>query len=341
MKRNNKLRIGLILAVVIFLIGTLVPLPYYVTRPGSAMELSPIVVVENGDNHEQGEFMLTTVLMGKANIFSYLLAKVQDYYYIYDEKSIRAENESDEEYYVRQLYMMTSAKQNAIETAYTYADIPYETTYKGVYVLSVLENLPAHNYLQAGDVITKLDGNKLESSDQLIEYVSGKNAKDVVNLTFERNGKEQEVGIELGYVEGSRVGIGITLVDDKEIITSPNVSIDSSDIGGPSAGLMFSLEIYSQLEDSDLTKGYQIAGTGTISSDGIVGPIGGVEQKIVAADKAGAEIFFAPMENGKADSDYERALITAKDIKTEMKIVGVNTFEDAINYLNSLEQKAN
>lgn len=339
LNKQIKIRIVLLLTAAIFLVGTLIPIPYYVTRPGSAIELSPIVVVENGDDQDQGEFMLTTVLMGKATIFSYLLAKVKDYYHIYDEKSIRQENETDEEYYVRQLYMMTSAKQNAIETAFTYADIPYETTYKGVYVLSVLENLPAHNYIQAGDVITKLNGNKLLSSDELITYVSTKNVKDVVELTIERDGVEQQVAIELGYVEKDRVGIGITLVDDKDIITNPNVSIDSSDIGGPSAGLMFSLEIYSQLEEGDLTKGYQIAGTGTISPDGVVGPIGGVEQKIVAADQAGAEIFFAPMENGAADSDYERALETAKAINSKMKVIGVNTFEDAINYLNSLEEK--
>ncbi len=61
---------------------------------------------------------------------------------------------------------------------------------------------------------------------------------------------------------------------------------------------MFSLEIYNQLMEEDLTKGYKIAGTGTIDSEGTVGPIGGIDQKIVAADKAGAEIFFAPNEKG-------------------------------------------
>lgn len=71
----------------------------------------------------------------------------------------------------------------------------------------------------------------------------------------------------------------------------PTVKVKTDEIGGPSAGLMFSLEIYNQLTSEDLTKGYQIAGTGTIDEKGAVGPIGGIEQKIVAADKAGAEIF--------------------------------------------------
>ena len=339
MFKTKKVRIALIVAVILVLVGTFYTLPYYITRPGSAMELSPIVFVEDGDESEQGEFMLTTVLMGKANVFSYLLAKVKDYYYIYKEEDIRQEDETDEEYYVRQLYMMTSAKLNAIETAFTYANIPYEATYKGVYVLSVLDTLPASKIIQAGDSITKINGEALKASEQLIEYVSNRKVGDVVNLTIVRDGKEQQVDVELGMVEENRVGIGITLVDDKEIITQPEVFIDSSDIGGPSAGLMFSLEIYSQLQEGDLTKGYNIAGTGTISAEGKVGPIGGVEQKVVAADNSNADIFFAPLDNGNPNSDYVNAKKAAENIGTDMQIVGVNTFEDAINYLNSLDPK--
>jgi len=337
--KSKKFRIAMIFTVVVLLVGTFYTLPYYITRPGSAMELSPIVVVEDGDESEQGEFMLTTVLMGKANVFSYLLAKVKDYYYIYQEEDIRQEDESDEEYYVRQLYMMTSAKLNAVETAFTYANIPYEKTYKGVYVLSVLDTLPASKVIQAGDSITKINGETLTTSEQLINKVSNHEAGDIINLTIVRDGLEQQVDVQLGMVDENRVGIGITLVDDKEIITEPEVFIDSSDIGGPSAGLMFSLEIYSQLQEGDLTKGYNIAGTGTISADGIVGPIGGVEQKVVAADHSNADIFFAPLDNGNPNSDYVNAKKTAEEIGTDMQIVGVNTFEDAINYLNSLENK--
>jgi PDZ domain-containing protein len=102
---------------------------------------------------------------------------------------------------------------------------------------------------------------------------------------------------------------------------------------------MFSLEIYNQLNKEDYTKGYQIAGTGTIDPDGTVGPIGGIEQKIVAADKAGAEIFFAPNVKGGKDSNYPAAVKTARDIHSKMKIVPVDTFDDAINYLNKLPNK--
>ncbi len=76
------------------------------------------------------------------------------------------------------------------------------------------------------------------------------------------------------------MGIGIGLVDDKELIVHPEVTVHSDEIGGPSAGFMFSLEIYNQLTKEDLTKGYKIAGTGTISSDGTVGKMVGLSKKL-------------------------------------------------------------
>ncbi len=64
-----------------------------------------------------------------------------------------------------------------------------------------------------------------------------------------------------------------------------------------------------------------------------------LSKKVVAADKAGAEIFFAPHENGEKDSNYQKAIIAAKDIETNMVIVPIHTFDDAVNYLDKLETK--
>lgn len=86
---------------------------------------------------------------------------------------------------------------------------------------------------------------------------------------------------------------------------------------------MFALEIYNQLVEEDITRGRRIAGTGTIDLDGKIGPIDGVKQKIIAAEREGAELFFVPMEN------YEKALETA----TYIKVVAIETIDDAIEYL--------
>jgi Lon-like protease len=181
----------------------------------------------------------------------------------------------------------------------------------------------------------------LPSSEKFIDYVSTKKAGDKVKLTYQRNKSTRTVTLELQPFkeDPQKVGIGISLVDDKEIVVKPKVKVKTDEIGGPSAGFMFTLEIYNQLTEGDLTKGYQIAGTGTIDVDGTVGPIGGIEQKIVAADKAGAEYFLAPNEKGIKNSNYRDAVKTARDIKTKMKIIPIDTFDDGVNYLEKLKEK--
>jgi len=328
--------------IILFTLSSFYYLPYYVSKPGIAKELAPIIEVKNGYG-ENGSFMLTTVRMGKANIYTYTIAKMSKYHEIYKEKEVRRENETDEEYSVRQLQLMASSKQNAVEVAYNKAGIPVNYQFNGVYVLNVVPDMPAYQVLQAGDRIFKLDGQEFQSSSEFMNYVSGKEAGDQIKLTYERKKKVKEADIEVAKFKDpeqeGKVGIGIGLVDDKELIVDPEVVINTEEIGGPSAGFMFSLEIYNQLIKEDLTKGYEIAGTGTISPDGTVGKIGGIEQKIIAADKAGAEYFLAPNENGAKDSNYQNAVKTADDIGTEMKIIPVDTFDGAIEILESLAHK--
>lgn len=315
-------------------------LPYYVTKPGMAKELEPIIKVAGGDQ-EEGSFMLTTVRMGRANIYSYLLAKWNKYQEIFPESSLRVEGETDEEYNVRQLHLMDNSKNHAIKVAYEKAGGKFSYKYLGVYVLDVHEDMPAANVLKAGDQIIQVDDLHFDSSQQFINYIATKKAGDKVQIVYKREETEKRATISLQPFKDhpNQVGLGISLDDYTRISTDPTVSINSEQIGGPSAGLMFSLEIYNQLTKGDLTKGYQIAGTGTVDEEGKVGPIGGIEQKIVAADKSGADIFFAPNENGAAHSNYQDALIAAKDIDTKMKIVPVDSFDEAVKYLEQLKKK--
>jgi Lon-like protease len=341
MSRKNVIRNTLLIACFL-LATTFYYLPYYVSKPGMAKELEPIVEVEGGYD-EKGSFMLTTVRMGRANIYSYLMAKISKYQEIYTLNEIRGESETDEEYNVRQLYLMDSSKWAAIEVAYKKVNIPVDVRYKGVYVLNVVPGMPADGKLLPADRIFKVDGSEFTSSAQFMNFVSQVKVGDSVVLTYDRNNVVNEVRVKVAEFKQEenqgKVGIGIGLVDDKDLIVHPEVTVHSDEIGGPSAGFMFSLEIYNQLTKEDLTKGYKIAGTGTISSDGTVGKIGGIEQKVVAADKAGAEIFFAPNGNDEKDSNYQNAVLTAKDIHSNMEIVPINTFDEAIDYLEELDMK--
>ena len=338
---RKKIYIGSLLLIAFILIGGMYySLPYYVSKPGMAKELGPIITVEDGYKDE-GNFMLTTVRMGRANIYSYLEAKLRKYEEIYPLEMILYKKETEEEYNARQLHLMEGSKLNAIEVAYRKAGLPVDYNYKGIYVVQVVPGMPAEGKLQPGDRIFKVDGHQFPSSEKFIDYVSKKHAGDKVTLTYLRNKKTNTVTLSLKQFkeDSTKIGIGISLVDDKEIIVDPKVKVKTNEIGGPSAGFMFSLEIYNQLTSEDLTKGYHIAGTGTIDEEGNVGPIGGIEQKIVAADKAGAEIFLAPNEKGAKNSNYRDALKTARDIHTKMKIIPIDTFDEAVQYLEKLPEK--
>ncbi len=343
-----------IIVVVIALLITFVQLPFYISSPGMATELAPIVTVEGGGK-ERGSFSLTTVRIGKANVVQYAWAKVNDYYEIYPEDYIRPDGETEDEYSNRQLHMMENSKEQATVVAYTKAKKDIDIKYNGVYVMSVISGMPAENVLEIGDRLFSVDGHAMKSSEEFIKYVSTKSKGDTVKLKLERKGKTMEVKVPLALFpkeqtgeKTDKVGLGILLVTDRKVEVNPPVTINTEKIGGPSAGLMFSLEIYNQLIDEDLTKGYKIAGTGTINYEGEVGRIGGIHQKIVAADKSDIEIFFAPNERGKSRVDkngekiltnYQEALETAKDIKTDMKIIPVDTFDDAVAYLEKLQPK--
>ncbi|WP_078547337.1 SepM family pheromone-processing serine protease [Litchfieldia alkalitelluris] len=333
----NKFYIRSFILIVVIALLSFIQLPYYVTKPGMAQELRPIIQVEDGFN-EEGSFMLTTVRMGKANIFTYLWAKMDEFHMIYPVKDIRRSGESDEEYTNRQLYLMEDSKESAITVAYSEAEKPINYIYRGIYVMSIIRGMPAEEVLKIGDRIYKVDGLEFQTSDEFIEYVSEKSEGEEIELTFKRNEQEMTTPLLISPFPDNpeKVGVGIALTTDREVETTPSIMIDTEKIGGPSAGLMFSLEIYNQLVEKDITNGLDIAGTGSIKDNGEVGRIGGISQKIVAADKSGVDVFFAPNEQGIPNSNYNEALAAAKKIKSEMKIVPVDTFDDALEYLESL-----
>ncbi len=154
-----------------------------------------------------------------------------------------------------------------------------------------------------------------------------------------RGKQEKHFTGKIVKVKGTnKPGIGIQLVEHVVVKTKPKLKINAGKIGGPSAGLMFTLESYEVFTKQNLSKGHKIAGTGTISPTGKVGIIGGVDKKVVAASREGAEVFFAPTDSTsvkKSETNYAVAKRTAKKIHTKMKIVPVSTFDDALNYLKT------
>jgi PDZ domain-containing protein len=330
-------------SILVLILGLVVPLPYYIEAPGSAVRLSELIEVDDKKDKNPGSFMLTTVSIRKATPLTYF-TKYLPFHEGVTEKELFGMTESSEEYDNLQQYYMQSSINAAIEVAYETAKEPYKLNYKGIYVMSILPNSNFSGKLLVGDIVVALDDQKFESSLEFIDYVKGKNPGQTIAVTYQRDGKTDTISAPLIKIEQTNVpGLGISLVDHTSIETDIPVSINSDDIGGPSAGFMYALQIYTQLTKQDLRDSREIAGTGTISSDGTIGRIGGINKKVVAASKEGATIFFAPDDSidpvvkknyPLLQTNYEEALKAAEKIETEMKIIPVKQFQDALDYLN-------
>lgn len=326
------------------------PMESYISKPGGAYELSPFVEVEGGDQDDEGKMSLLTISLAKATPLTYVYAKIVDNQKIYKESQIRQKDEDETEYNVRQLKLMSSSQINAISVAYNRANQPYEILNNGIFIFNVLKDSAASGVLEPGDKIIGMDNLSDLTEEKLRTYLSEKGEGEVVQLTVERSGKILKEKVTLKSIPGvlEKPGIGISYTEDKKVETTPVIHMNTEDIGGPSAGLMFTLEILNQLLPEDITKGYNIAGTGEMNPDGTVGRIGGIDLKVIAADRKGIEIMFAPDDvidpavlanNPDLTSNYEEALKSAKKIGTKMKIVPVKTVDDALAYLEQLEPK--
>lgn len=340
MKFTKRHLVYLIIVIAIAFFLSAYKLPFYIYKPGDAGALNPIVEIEEGFK-STGDMHMVTVRGGQATPIQYAVAKVLPHHEIRPIKEIRPEGVTEEQYFHVQLQMMEGSQEKAIVVAYTAADEKIDIKYNGVYVVTTIKGMPADELLKSGDRIVGMDGKTVEKSEDLIKYVKGKQAGDTIKLDIVRGDKHLTIDVKLEAFEElkDKVGIGIQLVTDRNVEVDPKVTFLSGNIGGPSAGLMFSLEIYDQLTKKDLTSGYQIAGTGEIDYEGNVKRIGGIDKKIIAADDEGCKIFLAPNENGAEGSNYEVAKKTAEEIGSDMKVVPVDTFEEALHYLQELEPK--
>ncbi|WP_461202696.1 SepM family pheromone-processing serine protease [Enterococcus sp. N342-3-1-2] len=324
--------------------GALLPIPYYIEQPGATIDLKELITVNQKEDTSDGSFSLTSVGIRQATIFSAIGTKFNGFQELVSEEDLFG-GATDEEYNRIQQYYMESSQNSAIEQALKLADLPYEMAYKGVYVMGVDPNSSFADKISVGDTVTAVNGQSFTSSQDFIDYVQSQSIGDEVTVTYTQDGEEKEAtGALIELSTNQKAGIGISLVDHTEISSDQDIVIDAGNIGGPSAGLMFTLEIYQQLT-GDIRKGHQIAGTGTISSDGTVGRIGGIDKKVASASESGAEIFFAPEdeitdEERAADPDiktnYQEAVAAAKKLGTYMKIVPVSNVQDALDYLAGL-----
>jgi PDZ domain-containing protein len=189
---------------------------------------------------------------------------------------------------------------------------------------------PADGVLEPGDVIVSIDGRPVETSCDVGSAVARHAVGEKVTLRVRRDGRALTLTLRTGPdpADPKAPFLGVAMEDvDYKFDPGVEAKFRTGTIGGPSAGLMFSLALYDRLTSDDLTGARSIAGTGTIACDGGVGPIGGIEQKVAGAELKGADVFLAPVANAEA----------ARRAANEMDVVAVSTFDEAVKYLEDLE----
>lgn len=215
---------------------------------------------------------------------------------------------------------MTGSQDAATSAALAELGIPVTVTVAGT-----VDGSPAAGRLLAGDVLSAVDGAAVTSAGQLRALVGSRAVGSPVRVGYTRAGQPGEAVLTAAASQDSppRPVIGI-----ETAVTYPfAVKIALQDVGGPSAGLMFALGITDKLLPESLTGGRYVAGTGEITADGVVKPIGGIEQKLVGARRKGAQVFLVPAQNCAA---------AAANRPAGLRLVKVDTLETALQSLRSL-----
>jgi len=203
--------------------------------------------------------------------------------------------------------------------------------YKGeskLIINTVNPNSFAFKQLLTGDQIISVDQKVLTSATQITDYLDSKKAGDVVKVKVIRSTAGStpiDIPVKLSKRDDGSAFIGVNIETKHNFPVNVKIKLDET--GGPSGGLIFALGIVEKLQSEDLIRGRNIAGTGTITDTGEVGPIGGITEKIIGAKKAGVSIFIAPIDNC---SD-----ITHPELLKGIKVVPVATLSEALAVLRA------
>ena len=196
--------------------------------------------------------------------------------------------------------------------------------------MNVVSDTPAAASLNPGDVVVAADGKPIQLSSELVDVIGAHQPGDIVTLDVQRSPDQTDtVNVQLVARpdDPSKAMLGVSLETFRLRYEFPfDVQIDSGAVGGPSAGLAFTLGVIDVLTPGSLTGGQRVATTGTMDPSGAVGPVGGVEQKTISVRRAGATLFLVP------SSEYDEA----KKYAGDMRVESVDTIDDALRVLTTI-----
>lgn len=316
----------LFLILMIFTIICFLPMPFYIHAPGGLVDITNRVKVEHG-NSTRGSLNLAYVSEYKGTIPLYLFSLIQKDWDIIEMGEIVETNETIEDSEFRSHLMLEEANQAAVINAFTYAGKKVTVAEEHYLVSYVDPDSP--NNLEIGDEIISINHKSFTTKDEMYRYIKTCEVGQKLSLEIIRDKKKMELPVTI-YLSNQTPKIGVVITSKKVLKTTPTVTFEFKETeSGPSGGMMMSLAIYNAITKKDVTKGLKIAGTGTIDEEGNVGTIGGIEYKIMGAEKEKADIFFAP-----TGENYEDAIKLKKKRNYKIKIIEVKTFQDVLDYLD-------
>jgi Lon-like protease len=332
---------GVLFAVSLLMFMNRFTVPYLFLGPGPTTNVLKAITVKGAPTFpSRGQLLLTTASVGqqRMNLWDVLAVWLDADAVAVPEVHVRDPQQSRDESDFEGDADMEESKINAELAAFRALGLKVPVV-SGVYVLATLNGAGAHDVLQTGDVLTKVDGKPVTAADRISKALAGHRKGDTVPVTFLREGNTLTRDVELKTTIELKKGtftpaLGVKVGTAYKFPSE--VEIDSGVVGGPSGGLVFALSLADVLSEDDLTGGHTIAVTGTIgplcegATIETVCPIGAIEEKVRGARAAGADLFLVPKENEKA------ARAEAGD---SIKIIAVHTLSEAIAELRKLPPK--
>ena len=319
-KENIKFFIFLI----VFMVVINIPLPYYILAPGGVIDIRDRIKIEN-KNETEGTLNLLYVTEYEANVGMMVMSYILKDWDTEKIEEVQVSNETMEEIAIRNKVMLENSMQNAILVAYNKSGNTVNIKGQENIVIATTSD----NGIKVGDKILRANGIDIDNVETLREVIAKTNIGETIVLDVIREDKAEQINVKVtGNDETKAVGVVVLTNYIYDVDPELELSFKASE-GGASGGLMIALNIYNSLTSEDITKGRRIAGTGTIDALGNVGAIDGVKYKIIGAHKNKMEIVFVPKDN------YEEAIKVKEEYNYDMEIISVDTFDDALNYLNN------
>lgn len=304
----------------------------YLLLPDTAHPVAPLVEVQGGhDPSWPGGVLFVDVFERRASLLESLFPGLHSHATLVPGKLIVPPGTSDEA--VRQADLREMSISQRVAAAVALRRLGYRVVAKpdGV-IASVIElHSNAAGKLQPADVVVAVDGTPTPTIAKLRSALAGATVGQTVRLTVRRGSRRLQVAIRTvaDPLTPGRAIVGFTPEQSARITLPIRVSIDAGNVGGPSAGLAFALQVMEEL-GHDVTRGYRVAATGEMRLDGTVGPIGGVKQKTYGARQAKADVFLVPAGENAAE---------ARRYAGSLRIVAVKSFPQALHALAKLPRK--